>query len=64
MKRTEDYGFITLLGALVIIIVLLMMLLFIQNYTLLLCANWFPITMIILAFGVFIYLKNKSGGKK
>ena len=65
MREHTDEGFITLLGAVVIILVLFMLFLFIQNYTLILCANWFPITMIILALAVFFYLKNKSeGGKK
>ena len=27
-----------------------------------LCANWFGIVMIILALGVFYYMKNKSNG--
>ena len=63
MKRNDD-GFITLLGGVVLIIVLLMFFLFAQNFTLILCANWFPISAIIIAFGIFYYLKNKNGGGK
>ena len=63
-KRRKDEG-IGLVLAAFLIIMAFMFFFFIQNYTLVLCANWFPITMIILALAVFFYLKNKSeGGKK
>ena len=66
VKNERNEGFLFLILGILIVVFGLVFLFFIQNYTMLLCANWFPIVMIILALTFFVYMKNKSqkGGKK
>ena len=65
ISENNDNGFLLLIIGILMLIFGITFFFFIQNYTLILCANWFPIVMIIMALAFFFYMKNKGvGGKK